>query len=128
MQLPALDPAALDVARAEHQVGIARGGDQPRHVGRVVREVGVHLEDQLGPAGQRLPEARDVGAPEALLAAAVQHLDGLVLGGEPVRDRTGAVGRVVVHHEHAVLARRLGQLGEHGRDDRLEVLGLVVRR
>ena len=55
---PSRDPPPGDVARAEHEVGVVRGRDQPRHVVRVVREVAVHLEHELGaerraPAGSR---------------------------------------------------------------------------
>src|SRR3954451_4559850 len=44
---PVAHAAALHVARPEHQVGIGGGGDQPRNVLRVVREVRVHLEHEL---------------------------------------------------------------------------------
>ena len=55
MQRPALDAAARQVAGAEHDVGaVARGVDQAREVGRVVGEVGVHLDDR----GRRRPRAR----------------------------------------------------------------------
>ena len=59
--------AAVDVARAEHEVGVAGGRDQPRHVVRVVGEVAVHLEHELGAVGERAAEAGEVRGPEALL-------------------------------------------------------------
>ena len=82
---PLGDPAAGDVARPEHQVGVGGRAEQPRQVGRVVREVGVHLGDQLGAAGQRPAEAGDVGGTEALLARAVQDLD---VGGRAAASRS----------------------------------------
>ena len=54
VQRPALDAAARHVAGAEHDVGaVARGVDQAREVGRVVGEVGVHLDDEVGAARER---------------------------------------------------------------------------
>ena len=60
---------------------------------------------------------------------AVENLDPVVLGGEPVGDRPGAVGRAVIDHQHAKsIGRGIGEHAARGRDDRLDVLGLVVRR
>ena len=67
---PVLDAAARDVARAEHEVGVLRRREQPRHVGRVVREVAVHLDDQLGARVERAAEAGEVGRARALPCAA----------------------------------------------------------
>src|SRR6185369_11811698 len=64
--------AAVDVARAEHQVGAGAGARQ--HDGQVlgvVREVAIHLEEELVVAGQGPLEAGDVGGAEPLLAGAV---------------------------------------------------------
>ena len=72
---PSSRPAARRVARAEHEVGAVRGRDQPRHVGRVVREVAVHLEHELGAVRERAPEARDVGRADPLLRLAVEDRD-----------------------------------------------------
>ena len=92
-----LTPPPGDVARAESEVGAAariRGRrDQPRDVGGIVGEVGVHLDDPLGAGGERAREAGDVGRAEPLLDRPVQDLDPLVGGGEAVGDLTGAVGR-----------------------------------
>ena len=46
------DAAARDVPRAEHEVGLVRGGDQPGDVGRVVGEVAVHLQHEVGAAAR----------------------------------------------------------------------------
>jgi hypothetical protein len=126
---PVLDAAAVDVARAEDDVGAPAGGvQQPRQVGRVVREVRVHLDDVAGAASERVVEAGHVGRAEAALARPVQHLDLLVPGGEAVRDVAGAVGRRVVDHEDAQALGRGGQRGPHAGHHPLEVRGLVVRR
>ena len=64
-----------------------------------MREVAVHLEDQLGPVGERAAEAGDVRRAEAFLPRPVQDGDEVELLGEPVGDLAGAVGRVVVDYE-----------------------------
>jgi hypothetical protein len=98
-------------------------------VARVVREVGVHHDHVLGAARGGVLEAGQVRRPEAVLALAVQHLDAVELGREPVGHRARAVGRRVVHDQQAPVAGG-GQLELRGRGahDRLEVLDLVVRR
>ena len=67
-----------------------------------MREVGVHLHDVAGAAGEGVVEAGDVRGAEALLARAVEHLDvGGMRGGQPVRDGARAVRRRVVDHQDA---------------------------
>ena len=99
---------------------LSGGVDEPTDVGRVVREVAVHLEDQLGAVLERAAEAGEVRGAEALLARAVQDGHAVELGGERVRDVSGAVGRVVVDHEHA--HAEAVQRANHA----LDVLALVV--
>ena len=108
---PVPDAPALHVARAEHQVGALLGRrDQPRHVVRVVREVAVHLEDQLRALRERVCEAGDVRRAEAFLPLPVQDVDEAELRGQLVGELTRPVRRVVVDHEHAVaLAQHLGE-------------------
>ena len=72
-------------------------------------EVGVHLEDQLGAAGEGRAEAGDVGGAEAFLARPVQDVDALVLGGEPVGDLAGPVGRAVVDDQDPRRGRQLAR-------------------
>ncbi len=118
--------AALRPAGAEGQVGagLARS-DQAGHVLRIVGEVAVDLEHELGPRRQGPAEPRDVGGPKALLGGAMQHVDPGQLGRERIGDRAGAVGRVVVDHENAVAGgiEHSAECPHH----RLQVLALVVR-
>src|SRR5204863_5092889 len=66
-QPPVAQAAAFDVARPEREVGaLARRGEQPRKVRRVVREVRVHLYDVRRAGGQRVREARQIRRSEAL--------------------------------------------------------------
>ncbi len=115
--------AAGDVAGTEREIGaLLDCGDQPRHVGRVVREVAVHLEHELGAAREDVPEPVDVGAAESLLPRPVEHFDPGKFGGEPIGDLARPVGGVVVDDKdvHVLVRER----AHH----RLEVLALVVRR
>ncbi len=86
-----------------------------------MREVAVHLEDELRPVGERAPEAGEVRGAEPFLARAVQDGYVRVLGREAVGELARPVRRAVVDHEHrdVVLAERVHH--------RLEVLALVVR-
>ena len=120
---PVGDPAAIRVARAEHQVRVGGRLQQTRQVGRVVGEVGVHVGDQLRPARQRLPEPGHVRGPEAPLGRPVQDGDVLAIACEPIGDLAGAVGRRVVDDQESPRGR---QLLERRGDDRLDVGGLVV--
>ena len=72
-QRPVHHADALQVARADDDVVAPRGGDQLRHVARVVRQVGVHLQDELGVGGQRRPHAVEIRPPQPPLAGAVEH-------------------------------------------------------
>src|SRR4029078_1764050 len=77
---PVAHRPAPDVPRPERQVGAALDrGDQPRDVGGVVREVAVHLEDQLGAVGKRAPETGEARRTEPLLALALHTVHGVEL-------------------------------------------------
>jgi hypothetical protein len=129
VQRPALDAAAGHVARPEHDVGAVPGRvDQPREVGGIVGEVGVHLDHEVGAGRQRLAESGEVGAAEAVLALAMQDADVGVLEREPVGEVAGAVRRRVVHDEHGARDGRVAarERGPRERDHGREVLALVV--
>src|SRR3954447_14535113 len=119
-EAPVRDCAALDIPRAEHEIGFRGRLDQPRDVGRAVREVAVHLEHELCAVRERLPEACEVGGTETVFARAVEdgHFGELVR--QAVGQLTGPIRRAVIDHEHgdAVLAESVHH--------RLEVLAFVV--
>ncbi len=90
-------------------------------------EVGVHLHHVARAVVERVAKAGEVGRADAVLLGAVQHLHPVVLGGQPIGDLAGAVGRAVVDDQHAqALGRGAAQRLAGGGDDRLDVLGLVV--
>ena len=76
-----------------------------------MREVGVHLADELRAGRERVREAGQVRLPEAALGAAPQHLDDAQLGADALGDLGRAVGGAVVDDEDAVVAGR--RLREH---------------
>ena len=88
-------------------------------------EVGVHMADESGGAGERRAQPGDIGRPEALLSRPVQNLHAGVRGREPVRDVAGPVRRRVVHDQDP---RPRGQVPQRPLDHRREVVGLVVGR
>ena len=88
-----------------------------------MREVAVHLQDELGAVGERAVEACDVGAARALLASRWRTETHGELGREPVGELARPVRRAVVDDEHAaVLRQHVAERTHH----RLEVLELVV--
>ena len=91
---------------------------------------------------ERVAKAREISGPDPVLLAAVHHLDLFPLGGEPVGDIPGSVGRAVVDDQDLV-ARRDSYIRRavapillagplkyraRGKNDRLDVLRLVVGR
>jgi len=93
-----------------------------------VREVGVHLEHEVGAGVEHPAEARQIGASQTLLARSVKDLHLGELGGELVGQDAGAVGRVVVDDQQVMLEPGGRELRENGPHERVDVLGLVVRR
>src|SRR4029450_11889377 len=92
---------------------------------RVGGKAGVLLADPPGPGVEGDPKAREIRRPEPLLHRPMDDGNAPVSLSEPVRDLARAVRRVVVHHEQVA---GFGKLLQNGRDDPLEVLGLVVGR
>src|SRR4249919_3298396 len=69
---PVLGAAALDPARSDHHVGAGpRALEHRLQVPGVVREVGVHLEDEVVAVGDGAAEAGEVGGAEPELAGPV---------------------------------------------------------
>jgi hypothetical protein len=94
-----------------------------------VREVGVHLDQQLGAGLQRVREPGHIRLAEAALGRAMQDLDRWQRRRELIGDRPGPVRRVVVDDQDPVIAAgRTLELAERGAQGSLEVRGLVVGR
>ena len=89
---------------------------QASEVGGVVGEVGVHLHHIAGAVVERVAEAGQVGRTDPVLLGAVQHRRPVVRGGQRVGELAGAVGRAVIHDEHAKAVGR--GAGEHRRPRR----------
>ena len=64
---------------------------QAGQIGRIMGEVGVHLDNCLRPVGESSVEPGPVGGAEALLLLAMQHRDGGILLRQLVCDEAGPV-------------------------------------
>jgi hypothetical protein len=88
-----------------------------------VRQVGVHGDEHVGAVGQRPREAGAVGVTEAGLGLASQHRDAAEVGVDLLGQFGGAVGAVVVDHEHV----GVGCGGAHAPQHRVDIRRFVVR-
>lgn len=125
--LPPLgDSSAWHVAGADNQVSKLRSREKPGQIRRVMREIGVHLDDQVCVGAKRNLESLQVGRTQTLLPGAVQDLDPRVLRRDPVRDPAGSIGRIIIHDQDPVVI--VSQLRTQGFDHPIDVPGLVVGR
>ena len=90
---------------------------------RRMREVRVHLYDEVGRQRERPPEALLVRRTDAEPGTVVDEVDPRVGGGERLDRRRRAVGRVVVDHQDIAVGGRAD-----GGDELRNVLALVVGR
>src|SRR5260221_2501780 len=91
--------APSNVARANHQVRPLARLEEVRQIARIVRKVGIHLEDQIVAVRDGILEAFDVGGAEAELAGTMQHVYLWLPRTERVDDLSGAVWRVIVYDQ-----------------------------
>ena len=89
---------------------------------RGVREVRIHLYDDVCFEAQRLREPCLVGGTEALLLWAVQDVEARLVLGELFRELAGSVWRIVIDDQD--LDARI--LGEDARDEIRQVFDLIV--
>ena len=112
------------VPRSEHQIGVANRGQKLRQVAGIVREVCVHLKDEGVVALERPLEPRQIRTAKSLLPCAMKHMNARIGGGQLIGELSGAVGRVVINHQHVEsLILRKDQ-----RHDASDVFTLVVGR
>ena len=125
-QAPVFHAAAACIARADDEVGVTGfdGRDEPGQDRRVVRPVGIHLEDDAGAARERDAEPVEVRAAEARLPRPVPDADARLSRREAVGKLAGPVRRRVVHDEQRAAGQRLEDRG----GDAGQVLRLVVGR
>ena len=117
--------AALHVARPDGDVGtLIDLGEQGRQAVGRMRQVGVHLHDDLVAVGEGVLEPGPVGAPEPALAGTGQHLDPAQLVGGGAGEVGGAVGLASSTTRMSACGAAEPHLSEHVGD----VLGLEVRR
>ena len=87
-----------------------------------MREIRVHLENELGAVAERVAEAFEVCRAQPELAGTLDQVDARIARRPRAHHAGGAVGRVVVHHQHVQPVRQRQQLPDHG----VDVLALVV--
>ena len=94
--------------------------DQSGQIGRIVPEVGVHLDDNLRVAFEKVVEGSGIGGAESFLCLAMHDRYPVVIPAESVGNATGAVGGGVIDYENVVseVGDGSGQVGK--------VLALVV--
>ena len=98
---------------------------EPPEVFGIVREVGVHLADELVAALEAVLEADNIGSAESELAAALYDAYAVGMFGDfLLHYRRRAVRRVVVYNKN--VERRVES--ENGVDYRRGVLAFVVHR
>ncbi len=87
-----------------------------------MRAVGIHGHQQGVAELRAALQSGDVGGPQPQLPGPVLDEDARVAAGETVGELPGAVGRVVVDHQHVAV------LAANGEDEGLQIWPLVVGR
>ena len=116
--------AAIDVARADDEIGVLRERQEVGQVFGIVRVVGVHLEDELVAVLDGIVKAEYVRGAQAHLAGAVQRADPRIRRADLVDELAGAVGRVIVDDQDVGLGREAQDV----RDQAGDILALVIGR
>jgi hypothetical protein len=122
---PVGDVAATHIPRAHDHV--RPGVDVPEQFGQrcgIVREVGVHLDDDVVPAAEPVREAGPVRHAEAGLVQLRQYFDLPQFRGDHLGQIRGAIGASVVDDQDVSVSYR----GAHLAEDIGDVLGLEVGR
>src|SRR5205823_5141383 len=96
VKAPVDDAHAVQVARADDEVGLLALADEGGQVARFVREVGVHRDQPAVAAREPAAEPLDVGAPESERPRALEDVDMAEARAELACERSRAVGRAVV--------------------------------
>ena len=87
-------------------------------------EVSIHLEDMGVIALQRPPEPRQISPPQPLLTRPMQHKNPPIGRSPRIGQLPGAIGRIVIHHQHiGHRQRRVHRVEQAG-----QILALVIGR
>jgi hypothetical protein len=122
---PVHDADPVQVARADHDVVLTRRGRERGEILGPVREIRVHLTDQIrAVTRERALQPLDVRSTQPALTGAVQHIDpARVLDAQAVGEVTRAIRRRVVDDEHPKAVVR-----EHATSENGKILSLVKGR
>lgn len=114
---------AGNIARTNHQIMRGTKLQQAIDVARVVRVIRIHRQDLLESACERKLETGDVRRAQPQLCRPVNNLHLRVAGSARGGNRAGAIGRVVIHNDHAQVVRQAAQVCDQARN----VFALVIR-
>src|SRR5262249_13649949 len=92
MPRPVLRASTGDVARPEDHVSVIQRCHQSWNVNGIVRQIAVHLHDDVGTLTQHVTEPGKVRGPETRAIGTVQHVDPGMLVSKLGGERAGAVG------------------------------------
>ena len=124
---PAHRAAAGHAAGADRHIRrLARHGlerrQEPRNVGRIVAEVGIHVYRDFEATAAGEPKAFEDRTAQAAATAADEHVEARLATGPLAGDLPCAIGRIVVDDQEL----NVGRAGEHGIDQMLDVFPFVV--
>ena len=116
---PILDASTGHVARADDEVRVRAGREQTRNVGRVVRQIGIHLTDVCRVGTERVLQARDVRQAKPPWSRPMQYGDApTAFTYKYIGHVTRAVRRPVIHDEHPDVRNAQKGGSHHGEDCR----------
>jgi len=122
VQRPIDDADAVEISGADRDVVRVQRAQEIRQVGRIVREVSVHLPDGVCTGRDRMPQAVDIRHAQTAWARPMEHFDASIgLPCERVGDFPGPVRRAIVDDEQTGEVVLKNQTG-----DPLEIGTLVV--
>src|SRR5258705_7362674 len=98
-ETPAHGAPASHTAPPNYEVGVLRPREHLRQISRVMGEIRVHLHHELVTIGQGAGERRQVGATQAFLSRAVEHLYALFACRDLVCETSCPIGRIVVYDQ-----------------------------
>jgi hypothetical protein len=126
LEIPVHYADPFDVTGSQDYVMRFGGFDEGGQIGWIVREIGIHLDDQVViQVCEGVLKTGEVGWAEPLFVLSVKNSDAAGISvGEFVSEISRAIGRVIVHHQHVNVTR----LRAYRVYEVFEVLAFVVGR
>lgn len=115
-------PAAGDISRADDQVKPVERREDARHEAGGMGEIGIHGQNRIIARRHRPFHACNVRRAKPELAGTVDGMNPPVAVRQLGNQRTGAIGRVVVHYDN----HQRGHIGVELLEQRNDIVALVV--